>query len=445
MATDAHGTEGRHRILIVGGGFAGIACADRLAKHDDVAVTLIDRNDYHQFQPLLYQVATYQLAARDIAYPLTEIARHHGRFDVRIAEVTTIDPGALTVTTSDGGTIAADHLVLAAGSQAFFFKTPGASDHAIPLYSLDDARRLRSRVLAVFDDAAADPARIEDGALTFVVVGGGPTGVEVAGAIAQMIRTTMTTAFPASVTDAARVILVDHGDVLLKPFSDGSHRYAAKVLTEHDVDLRLGTGVAEVGPGHVTLTDGTVIQTRCVVWGGGLQAAPVAAAAGLTQGHGGRIDVNADLTVDGYPGLYIAGDVANIPTPDGHAYPQLGSVAQQSGAWAARNIRADIDGRPRTPFKYLDKGIMAMIGRGAAVAEVGDHHALHGPIAFAAWLGVHAALMSGFHNRIDAFTDWAWDYFGTHGARPLDRTHEPRIDWGDDAQAPAAPAKTQPA
>ena len=192
-------------------------------------------------------------------------------------------------------------------------------------------------------------------------------------------------------TDAARVTLVDHGDVLLKPFSDGSHRYAAKVLTEHGVELRLGTGVAEVGPGHVTLSDGTVIKTRCVVWGGGLQAAPIAAAAGMAQGHGGRIDVKDDLTVDGFPGVYVVGDVANIPTPDGHAYPQLGSVAQQSGAWAARNIRADLDGKPRTPFKYLDKGIMAMIGRGAAVAEVGDHHALHGPIAFAAWLGVHSA------------------------------------------------------
>ena len=190
MGRDAHAVQGRHRVLIVGGGFAGIACADRLAKHGDVAVTLIDRNDYHQFQPLLYQVATYQLAARDIAYPLAEIARHHGGFEVRQADVIAIDPGARTVTTADGDTIAADHLVLAAGSQAFFFKTPGASDHAIPLYSLDDARRLRSRVLAVFDDAARDPARIEDGALTFVVVGGGPTGVEVAGAIAQMIRTT---------------------------------------------------------------------------------------------------------------------------------------------------------------------------------------------------------------------------------------------------------------
>ncbi len=237
--------------------------------------------------------------------------------------------------------------------------------------------------------------------------------------------------------DHARVTLVDHGQVLLKAFSEGSHAYAAKVLTKHGVKLRLGAGVTEVGPGHVTLSDGSTIKTRCVVWGGGLKAAPIASASGLTPARGGRIDVEPDLTVDGFPGVYVIGDIANIPSPDGHTHPQLGSVAQQSGAWAAKNIRADIAGKSRKPFHYLDKGIMAMIGRGAAVAEVGNHHGLHGPIAFAAWLGVHSALMSGYHNRIDAFVDWAWDYFGSHGARPLDRSDVPRIDWSEDDQVEA--------
>ncbi len=435
MTSSQHKGRDRHRVVIVGGGFAGVACADKLGREEDVAVTLVDRNEYHQFQPLLYQVATYQLAASDIAYPLTKIARWHGGFEVRHADVVQIDPATRTVTTADGDAIRGDHLVVAAGSQAFFFKTPGASEHAIPLYALDDATRLRRRVLAVFDAAAADPDVIGEGALRFVVVGGGPTGVEVAGAIAQMIRTTMTAEFPEAVVSAAGVTLVDHGKVLLKAFSRGSHAYAAKILAKDGVELRLGVGVAEVGPGHVTLSDGSTILTRCVVWGGGLQAAPIAAAAGLPQGRGGRIDVGPDLTVEGFPGVYVVGDIANIPRPDGTTYPQLGSVAQQSGAWAAKNIRADIEGKARTPFHYLDKGIMAMIGRGAAVAEMGDHHALHGPLAFAAWLGVHSALMSGFHNRVDAFADWAWDYFGPHGARPLDRTDAPVIDWSDDERA----------
>ena len=202
----------------------------------------------------------------------------------------------------------------------------------------------------------------------------------------------------------------------------------------------LGVGVTEVGPGHVVLSDGSTIKTRCVVWGGGLKAAPIAAAAGLTPGRGGRIDVEPDLTLDAFPGVYVIGDIANIPSPDGRTFPQLGSVAMQTGTWAAKNILADIHGKPRRSFHYLDKGIMAMIGRGAAVAEVGEKHmGLHGHLAFAAWLGVHAMLMSGIHNRTNAFIEWAGDYFGsTHGPYVLDRSDVPRIDWGDDPAAAAA-------
>ena len=429
--------KGRPRVVIIGGGFAGVACAVKLAKSGDVAITLVDRLDYHQFQPLLYQVATYQLASADVAYPLSEVSRHHGGLEVLRTEVTSIDPARRVVRTADGHEIRADYLVLAAGSQAFFFGTPGAPEHTIPLYSLDDALRLRRRILALFDASNDDPSVMDAGALEFVVVGGGPTGVEVSGALAQMIETTMRSAFPPAVVDRAHVTLVDHGSALLKAFSEKSGDYAAGVLVKDGVELRLGVGVTGVEPGHVTLSDGTSLATRCIVWGGGIQAAPLAAASGLPQGHGGRIDVRPDLTVDGFDGVYAIGDVANIPGHDGHSLPQLGSVAQQSGGWAGKNIRHDIAGKPREPFRYLDKGIMAMIGRGAAVAEVGDHHGLHGKIAFAAWLGVHSALMSGFQNRLDAFVDWAWDYFGGHGARPLDRTDEPVIDWDDDIDAPA--------
>jgi NADH dehydrogenase len=189
-----------------------------------------------------------------------------------------------------------------------------------------------------------------------------------------------------------------------------------------------------VAADHVVLSDGTTIKTRCVAWAGGLMAAPPAAASGLTQGRGGRIDVGPDLAPEAAPGVFVIGDMANIPGPDGRAFPQLGSVALQSGQHVARSILAEIAGEPRTKFEYKDKGIMAMIGRGAAVAEVGKHrHELHGSIAFAAWLGVHAALMSGVRNRVEAFVDWGWDYFSkTRGPQVLDRrSAAAHIDWGD--------------
>ncbi len=424
-------------VLIVGGGFAGVACAKRLAKDGSVSVTLIDRLNYSQFQPLLYQVATSQLGSADVASPLRQLAITHPNVTVKLGEVASADPAARSVTLATGETFAADHLVIAGGSQPNFFGTPGADEHAFPLYSLADAQRLRSRIISVFEDADRDRALIDEGALTFVVVGGGATGTEIAGALAEMIHGTLAAEFRDLAVSSSKVILVDHGHAVLGPFSEGSHEYAARVLQRDGVQLRLGTGVTEVGPGHVALSDGSTLRTRCVIWGGGLKAAPVAGAAGLTQGRGGRIAVEPDLTIQGSPGVYVVGDIANIPTSDGSAYPQLGSVAQQSGRWAADNILADIAGKPRKPFHYLDKGIMAMIGRNSAVAEVGHgHHQLHGAIAFAAWMGVHAALMSGFRNRIDAFVDWGWDYFSrSRGHQVLDRTDAARIDWGDDPAA----------
>jgi NADH dehydrogenase len=435
--------QARTRVLIVGGGFAGVGCAKTLAKHDDVEVTLVDRNNYHQFQPLLYQVATSMLAPSDIAYSLRKVARKHGNFDVRLGDVTAIDPVAHTVETTTGETYQGDYLVLAAGSRPNFFHTPGAEEHAFPLYSLDDATRLRSRILVAFEEAARDPSLIEQGALNFVIVGGGPTGVEVAGALAEMINSTMAGEYHDLPATAAKVHLIDHGHELLKMFADKGHAYTARILEGDGVKLMFGTGVSEVGSGHVTLTDGTTIKTRCVVWGGGLQAAPVAAASGIPQGRGGRIDVGPDLSVEGFPGVYVVGDIANIPDKDGKTFPQLGSVAMQSGAWAAKNILADIKGKKRSAFHYLDKGTMAMIGRGAAIAQVRGVE-LHGKVAFAAWLGVHAALLSGGSNRVDAFVRWAGDYFGTtSGPQVLDRSDDARIDWGDDDDDSADATKAE--
>jgi NADH:ubiquinone reductase (H+-translocating) len=431
-------------VVIVGGGFAGFACARELAKFDHVQVTLIDKRNYHQFTPLLYQVATAELGTGDVATSFHEYLGGHANLEIRMAEVKEADPKTLKVTTGDGQSYQGDFLVLAAGSRANFFGTPGAEQNAIPLYSLEDAERLRSRVLAVFEDAERDPKLVEQGALNFVIVGGGATGTELAGAFADMINLTMAREFAdLAVKQQARVYLVDHGHSLLAAFSPEAQEYATRTLRRKGVQLLMGVGVKEVAPDHVLLSDGTSIKTRTTVWAGGLMAAPLAANAGLPQGHGGRIGVRPDLTVEGFPGVYVLGDFANILCADGSTLPQLGSVAQQSGQWTAKNILAEIAGQTRTAFKYHDKGIMAMIGRNAAVAEIGKkRHELDGPIAFAAWLGVHALLMSGVRDKIETFTNWACTYFGKSlPIQVLDRGEETHIDWQEGAETVQPPGK----
>ena len=325
--------------------------------------------------------------------------------------------------------------MLAAGSQANFLGTKGAEQNAFPLYSIEEAQQLRSRILTAFEDADCDPTLVGKGALNFVVVGGGATGTEIAGALADMINLTMTAEYADLAVKHARIYLIDHGHALLGPFPVKAHDYAAQVLQRKGVQLRMGIGVKEVAPDHVLLSDGTSIQTRTAIWAGGLMASPLAANAGLPRGHGGRIEVRPDLTVDGFSGIYVLGDFANIPGSDNLPLPQLGSVAQQCGEWTAKNILTEIAGGTRTPFRYHDKGIMAMIGRDAAVAVVGKKkHEIDGPIAFAAWLGVHALLMSGVRARVEAFIDWAWNYFSKSvPIQVLDRNDEERIDWDKSA------------
>jgi NADH dehydrogenase len=426
--------NGNRHVVIVGGGFAGLGCAQELADHEEISITLIDRNNYHQFQPLLYQVASSLLAGTDIAHSLRDVFAERSNVDIKLAEVAAVDATTRTVTATDGDQWSGDVLVMAAGSQPNFFHTPGAAENSFPLYSLDNATRLRSRILGLFEQVDRDPSLVDRGALNMVVVGGGPTGVEVAGALADMLSDTVPAEYRSIDVAKAHVHLYDLGDALLKPFSDSAHEYVDKVLAEKGVEVHLETGVKEVGTGHATFSDGSVLATRCVVWGGGLMAAAIAAGEGLTQGPGGRVDVQPDLSVTGHPDVYVVGDIANIPGPDGEPLPQLGSVALQSGEWAAKNILASFEGKPREPFAYHDKGIMAMIGRGAAIAEVGKrHHEIHGEMAHMAWLGVHAALMTGTKAKIEAFVDWAWDGFtNTGGPQVLDRGDAAEIDWDDD-------------
>jgi NADH dehydrogenase len=418
-------------VIIVGGGMAGVACAAELARHDAV-VTLIDRHNYTQFQPLLYQVTSSQLPAEDIARPLGVAFKEHRAVTIITAEVAKVDLTNHSLVTSDGedgSEFTADYLVIAAGSQADYFGIPGAAEHSYPLYSVLDARRLRRHVrdrLRVLCDPTAEAQPYE-----VIICGGGPTGVETAGALAELFSALTEEGrlrAPASVT------LIDHGATLLRPFSDKSHEYALRKLIEKGVRVRLGVAVSAVAADSVTLSDDSTIATDTVIWAGGISGAPLVALTGLPTGHGGRIDVAADLSVPGHAGVYAIGDVANIPDTDGRSLPQLGSVAQQSGRWAAGNILATDRGDDPKPFHYHDKGIMAMIGRNAAVAEVGAHrHQMEGPVAFAAWLGLHAVLLSGAHSEVDAFLNWADDYFH-HGRAPdleLDDAVG-RIAWADD-------------
>jgi NADH:ubiquinone reductase (H+-translocating) len=424
-------------VVVVGGGFAGVACARRLAGQEGVRVTLLERNGYHQFQPLLYQVATAELTPDDIRFDLTAMFAGHDNVEVRTAEVVAADPGVPAVTLAGGEVVAADVLVLAAGAQPNFFHTPGADRFSFPLYSLDDAERVRSRVLQLFQDASAKPELVDEGALTFVVVGAGATGVETAGALGELVHDVMPHVHPHLAVAGAKVILVDLGHAVLGPFSEEAHDYAAKQLQRRGVQIRLGTSARDIGPGHVTLSDGTTVKTHLTVWGGGLMAAPLAASSGVTQGRGGRIDVRPDLTVEGFPAVYVLGDIANIPAADDQPLPQLGSVAQQAGDKAGRNILADLKGEGRQPFHYHDKGIMAMIGRKAAVAEIGERrHELHGRLAFAAWLGVHAQLLANAGAELNAFLTWADEfYLRSHhrSAALLDPAtiDTPRIHWND--------------
>ena len=422
-------------VVIVGGGFGGLSVVKALAKAP-LNITLIDRTNHHLFQPLLYQVATAILAPSNAAFALRGVLKRHSNVDVKLGEVVSVDLKTRTVETAEGQKYQGDYLVLAAGSQANFFGTPGADQHTYPLYSLRDAELLRSRLIAVLESADRDPSLIAKGALNFVIVGAGPTGAETAGTLGDMTQRLHKDVFKDLDVSKAQIFLVDRGHSVLSTFSQKSQEYASRMLEQRGVQVRLGVAAKEVGPGHVLLSDGTKILTRTVIWAGGLKASSLSGDVGVTPGHGGRLDVQPDFSVKDFPGVYALGDFANITGADGKPLPQLASVAEQSGKWCAKNIAAVIAGEPEQPFRYLDKGIMAMIGRNAAVAEVGEHrHELQGSIAFAAWLGVHAALLTTARAKIETFVEWGWDYFGKAHADPvLDRASQIDINWNDEEE-----------
>lgn len=405
--------ERRPRVVVVGAGFGGLATVAGLAG-TGVDVTLVDRHNFHTFLPLLYQVATAGLSAADVAHPIRGIVQRHRNVTVRAGTVVGVDwDERHLLVDADGEHLAPlgfDHVVLAAGSTASFFGIPGAEEHGFPLYDLDDASALRNHVLGRFEAADADRSLIDDGALTFVVVGGGPTGVEVAGALAELFSQVLRKDFGALEVARARVVLVEMADSLLVNFSEPSRWHALDALRARGVEVVLGDSVRSVTGREVELASGRTIPSHTLIWAAGVRANPVAAVAGVATGPGGRIEVDTHLAIPGRPDAYAIGDIAQIPDGRGGFLPQLAPAAQQSGRHVAHQILARIDGRPTTPMRYVDKGIMATIGRRSAVAELPLGVRLRGTAAWLAWLGLHLVTLVGFRNRLSVFLNWAWNY-----------------------------------
>ena len=398
------------KVVVVGAGFGGIEVARGL-KGAPVEVTLIDQHNFHTFQPLLYQVATAGLSPTDVAHVVRGLFHRQANVRFRTGRVTGVDWDARRVAIEGQTGVSFDHLVLAAGATVTWFGTPGASEHAFPLYTLDDATRLRNHVLQRFEAADHDPGELERGGLTFVVVGGGPTGVETAGALAELFAMVFRKDYPALDVTRARVVLVEMQDHLLHPFKAPSRRHALETLRSRGVEVRLGAKVASVGPVAVTFADGEVLPCQTLVWAAGVHANPLAEALDLPRDRDGRVTVDPDLRVPGRPGAWAIGDVAAaVDRKHGDVLPQLAPVAMQSGRHVARQIRRLLEGRATTAFRYVDKGTMATIGRRAAVAELPFRIRLRGGLAWLAWLGLHLITLVGPRNRASVLLNWAWNY-----------------------------------
>ncbi|HKY29108.1 MAG TPA: NAD(P)/FAD-dependent oxidoreductase, partial [Pyrinomonadaceae bacterium] len=350
-------------VRIVGAGFGGLGVAEQLA-HVPVHVTLIDRHNYHTFQPLLYQVATSLLNAEDVGASVRSMFRHQENVNFRLGTVTGIDVPGQKIQMDDGEELTYDYLVLAGGATVNYFGTPGAAEHAFPLYTLMNAVKLRNQVLQRFEAADRDPTIVDDGALNFVIVGAGPTGVETGGALSDLFYNLLPRDYHQLATEMARIILVEMGQEVLPAFKENLRHYARNELEARRVELRLGEAVAEVGPTAVKLKSGEVIKTHTLIWAAGVQANPLARMLGIPQGRGGRIKLDHDLSVPEHPEIFVVGDMGEVIS-EGQVLPQLGSVAMQSGEHVGRQIARRIAGENTYHFKYWDKGFMATIGRGS--------------------------------------------------------------------------------
>ncbi len=398
----------RPQVVIVGAGFAGLWAVRGLADAP-VDVLLVDRNNYHTFLPLLYQVAAAELEPEAIAYPIRSILRGMPNARFLLAEVEGIDLAARQLQTSVGP-VSYDYLVLALGSAPHFFGVSGAREHTFTLKSMEDAIRLRNHVLGRFEAAQwqQDPGT-RARALTFVVVGGGPTGVEFAGALAELINGPLRRDYPDLDFRLARVVLLEAQPTLLPGLPERLQQYARRRLAQMGVDVRLQALVDRIGPVQVEVREGEPIQAETVVWTAGVQGVPGADRWGVSTGRGGRVAVLPTLQVPGHPEVYVAGDLAYVEQ-EGRPLPMVAPVATQQGKAVAANIRRQLRGQEPHPFCYRDRGTMATIGRNAAVAQVYGRSFI-GFVAWVLWLGVHLFNLIGFRNRLLVMLSWAWDYF----------------------------------
>jgi NADH dehydrogenase len=399
---------GRPTVVIVGAGFGGLRAARALRKAP-VDVVLVDRRNYHLFQPLLYQVATAGLEPEQIARPVRAVLRRQKNFEFRMTEVTGLESGAKRLLTADGP-IAYDYVILAVGGETNYFGLPGVPEHGFGLKDVPEAIRIRNHVLHAFERAMLEPdperRRAE---LTFVVVGGGPTGVEMAGALSELIRLVLVKDYPRLNIKDVRVLLLEATDRLLGPMPARLREAAAETLWRKHVEVRFGATVADYDGKRVVLKSGEVIPAGTLIWAAGAKAVQLTSHLGLPTARQGRIPVSETLQVSGHDGVYVIGDAAYLEA-DGEPLPMMAPVAIQMAETVARNIRRQLDGAAPIPFRYHDPGSLATIGRNAAVAYIWGIGFTGFP-AWVVWLVVHIIQLIGFRNKLFVLLNWAWDYF----------------------------------
>ncbi|WP_199101069.1 NAD(P)/FAD-dependent oxidoreductase [Dyella sp. ASV21] len=405
---DARTPDPRHHVVILGGGFGGLAVARGLAD-SQARITLVDRRNHHLFQPLLYQVATAGLSAPSIAAPLRQILRKQANATVLMDEALGVDLAARRVQLAQGE-LRYDTLVVATGSTHAYFGHDEWERYAPGLKTLDDAFTIRRRVLTAFERAERedDPAQ-RQAWLNFVVVGGGATGVELAGTLAEISRHTLPREFRRADPRKANVLLVEAGPRLLPAFDPSLSDKARRQLEKLGVEVRLGTAVTAIGADGVTLGD-TPYPARTVLWGAGVAASPLGKHLAAPVDRAGRVQVTADLSLPDHPEVFVIGDLACVPLPDGKLVPGVAPAAKQMGRYVATLIKARWRGATLPPFRYRDDGALATIGRMAAVAQFGRLK-LSGLLAWWVWLVAHIAFLIGFRNRLVVMLDWAWAYW----------------------------------
>ena len=398
------------RVVIIGAGFGGLRLAMEL-RSAPFEVILVDRNNYHTFQPLLYQVATAGLEPDEIAYAVRGVYQDYPHIQFRLGEVCGLDKQKRHIVLKTGETIWYDYLVLAAGASTNDFGIEGVAQHGYFLKTLQQAVYLRAHIMGQFERVAVNPSLRNKGALNFAIVGGGPTGVELAGAIYELIHMVLTKDFaPLDLSDA-KVYLIEATDQLLGGFAPELGENAIKVLEKRGIEVLRSKMVTKVTADQIQFKDGETLSAQTLVWAAGIKANPLAEATGFATGRGGRIVVNPDLTVPDHPDIFVIGDMAGSTDEHGVLHPQLAPTAVQGAQYVARTIWRRHDHLdPLPPFAYKDKGIMATIGRNAAVVQLPSGYTQTGWLAWLIWLFLHLVLLIGFRNRLNVLINWAWNY-----------------------------------